>query len=250
MSFSLDFAAGPDRRFGAALALSVAAHFAAMMLSPPAQKAGTLDRPLAFSVQLVQQPAPPVAELTHPVRPAATKPVRPKPAPRKHEKTTAALAVTPQPSGPVETTEAIPVMEEALVGTTEPAPPPSIAASLLPAPEPVATLAPAPVAVPRAPSAEVIALYTKSLSEMFARYKEYPRIAALRGWEGSVTMRLRVAPSGRLVGAEVLKSSGYDALDQQAIAMVSKAGALPVPPAGLNGADFAVLVPIDFRLER
>ena len=104
--------------------------------------------------------------------------------------------------------------------------------------------------MPRAPSAEVIALYTKSLSEMFARYKEYPRIAALRGWEGSVTMRLRVAPSGRLVGAEVLKSSGYDALDQQAIAMVSKAGALPVPPAGLNGVDFAVLVPIDFRLER
>ena len=108
----------------------------------------------------------------------------------------------------------------------------------------------APAPVQRGASTELLALYTKSLSEVFARYKEYPRVAEMRGWEASVTMRLRVAPSGRLIGAEVLKSSGYDALDKQAIAMVSKAGVLPVPPTGLNAADFAVLVPIDFRLER
>ena len=96
----------------------------------------------------------------------------------------------------------------------------------------------------------MLALYTKSLSEVFARYKEYPRIAELRGWEGSVTMRLRVASSGRLIAAELYKSSGYDALDKQAMTMVTRAGALPVPPQGLNAAEVPVLVPINFHLER
>jgi len=82
------------------------------------------------------------------------------------------------------------------------------------------------------------------------RYKEYPRIAELRGWEGSVTMRLRVAPSGRLIAAELYKSSGFDALDKQAITMVSKVAVLPAPPAGLNDGEVPVLVPINFRLER
>jgi protein TonB len=120
------------------------------------------------------------------------------------------------------------------------APPPS-------PPEAIALLAPAQP--PPAPSDELIARYTKSLSEVFARYKEYPRIAEMRGWEGSVTMRLRVAPSGRLIGADLYKSSGYEALDKQAMTMVSRVGVLPAPPEGLNAAEVPVLVPINFRLQ-
>jgi protein TonB len=63
-------------------------------------------------------------------------------------------------------------------------------------------------------------------------------------------MRLRVAPSGRLIEARVYKSSGFAVLDQQAVAMVSNAGALPVPPEGLDADGVPVLVPITFRLER
>jgi protein TonB len=127
--------------------------------------------------------------------------------------------------------------------------PPSVAASLPSPPETVSLLAPAPL--PRlAPSAEVLSDYTRSLSNALDRYKEYPRIAELRGWEGSVTMRLRVAPSGRLIEAQVYKSSGFAVLDQQAVAMVSKAGVLPVPPEGLDATGVPVLVPINFRLER
>ena len=241
-------AAGWDRGFGPALALSLVLHLGAMALSLPAPRVQALDAPIPLSVRLVEEPLAAVAELARPARPAVSKPARAKPAPSKHEKAAPVATATPQALPPVRTIQAVPVIEETLASAPEPLAPPPVPASLPPTPESLALLAPAPA--PRAPSAELIALYTKSLSEMFARYKEYPRIAALRGWEGSVTMRLRVAPSGHLVGAEVLKSSGYDALDQQAIAMVSKPGVLPVPPTGLNSAEFAVLVPIDFRLER
>ena len=247
MSFAVNFAAGPDRRFGVALAASIVVHLGAMTLALPPRSALPFDMPTPLSVRLVQEPVAFVSE-PPPARPAVAKPARAKPAPRKREDVPPALTTAPQTLPPAETIQAVPVLEEGPAGAPEPLAPPPIAAPLPPTTEQVATLAPAPVQ--RAPSAELLALYTKSLSEMFARYKEYPRIAEMRGWEGSVTMRLRVAPSGRLMGAEVLKSSGYDALDKQAIAMVSKAGALPVPPTGLSSADFAVLVPIDFRLER
>jgi protein TonB len=110
----------------------------------------------------------------------------------------------------------------------------------------------APALPPREPALafELLSGYGREVSEALARYKEYPAIALLRGWQGSVTMRLRVAPSGRLVDAELHLSSGYEVLDRQALAMVTRAGQLPVPPDGLNGGEVAVLVPIVFRLER
>jgi protein TonB len=219
-----------------------------MMLSLPAPRLTTFDAPVPLNVYLVREPLAAVAELARPVRPAASKPARAKPAPPKHENASPLATATPQALPPVETIQAVPVIEETPTSAPEPLAPPPVAASVPPAQEPVSLLAPAPA--PRAPSAELIALYTKSLSEAFARYKEYPRIAELRGWEGSVMMRLRVAPSGRLIAAELYKSSGYDALDQQALTMVTRAGALPAPPDGLNAAELPVLVPIHFRLER
>jgi protein TonB len=233
-----------DYRFGAALALSLVLHLGAMTLSPSLPKAPPFNQPVPLSVQLVQEPVRQVAELARPARPAATKPARAKPAPPKHEEAPLALTTPAQALPPLETIQAEPAIDEAPASPSEPLAPPPIAAPLQATPEPAALPA------QRVPSAELLALYTKSLSEMFARYKEYPRVAELRGWEGSVMMRLRVAPSGRLIAAELYKSSGYDALDKQAMTMVTRAAVLPVPPEGLNAAEVPVLVPINFRLER
>ena len=236
-----------DRRFGAALAVSVVVHAGALMLSLPAPRLPSFDTPMPLSVHLVQEAIAPVAELARPARPAATRAARAKPAPPEHEEARPPLATPTQAPPPVETIQAAPAIQETPASPSEPIVPPPTA-SLQSAPETVALLAPAPQQ-PVA-SAQLIARYTKSLSEIFARHKEYPRIAELRGWEGSVTMRLRVAPSGRLIEAAVYQSSGYDALDKQAMTMVTTAGALPVPPQGLNAAEVPVLVPINFRLER
>src|SRR6267154_769031 len=90
----------------------------------------------------------------------------------------------------------------------------------------------------------------QTISQALAPYKRYPVIAQMRGWEGSVTMQLHVAPTGRLLEAEVRISSGYDVLDRQALAMASLADPYPVPPEALSAREIAVLVPVVFRLER
>lgn len=45
----------------------------------------------------------------------------------------------------------------------------------------------------------------------------YPRIAKLRGYEGSVTIRLKVTPEGIPVEPKILRSSGHESLDQSAL---------------------------------
>lgn len=45
----------------------------------------------------------------------------------------------------------------------------------------------------------------------------YPRIAQRRGYEGSVTIRLKVTPEGIPVEPKILKSSGHESLDQSAL---------------------------------
>jgi len=104
--------------------------------------------------------------------------------------------------------------------------------------------------LPPRPRSDLLSAYGQTISQALARFKEYPRIAQLQGWQGAVTMRLRVAQSGRLLEAEVHASSGYAALDRQALAMAANAGRLPAPPEGLDEPEVTVLVPVVFRLER
>ena len=100
------------------------------------------------------------------------------------------------------------------------------------------------------PSSQLLSGYGLAIAEVLARYKEYPPIAQMQGWEGSVTMQLRVAASGRLLEAEVHRSSGHGVLDREALAMAAKAARFPPPPEGLGDHEVEVLVPIVFRLER
>ena len=236
--------AAHERRFGAALAASVVIHACAMMLSPATPRAPSFNVPLPLHVELVPGSASPAPETARPVaRPAPVKRVQAKRAP------VPAIRPPTPPSQPVETMQSAQTSEAVPATPQEPVAPPPVAAVPESVPEAVSLLAPAPL--PRlVPSAETLSDYTRNLSKALERYKEYPRLAELRGWEGSVTMRLRVAPSGRLIEAQVYKSSGFAVLDQQAVAMVSKAGALPVPPEGLDADGVPVLVPITFRLER
>jgi hypothetical protein len=58
---------------------------------------------------------------------------------------------------------------------------------------------PAPaVATPR-PQSEVLDGYWRGLGELLARHQECPRVAAMRGWEGEVRLRLKVGRKGNLI---------------------------------------------------
>ena len=104
-------------------------------------------------------------------------------------------------------------------------------------------------AAPR-PQAELLAGYRQRLSELFARHQEYPRIAALRGWEGEVRLRLKVARKGNLLAVQLDHSSGFAILDQHAMAMLESLAGLPALPDALDSHEIHVVVPINYKLKK
>lgn len=83
-----------------------------------------------------------------------------------------------------------------------------------------------------------------SIRAAIQRHVVYPAQGRQRGWEGRVLIRFRLAPSGKVVDVRVVRSSGYSALDESALAAVSHAEPLPQSERGVD-----VVMPIEFRLE-
>jgi protein TonB len=112
-------------------------------------------------------------------------------------------------------------------------------------------LAPAGRAADPGPlSPALLGHYGETIASALAGYMEYPRSAQVWRWQGVVTMRLQVAPSGRLLDAQIRTSSGHEVLDREAIAMAWRPQRLPPLPEGVRDQEVTVLVPIVFRLAR
>jgi protein TonB len=92
--------------------------------------------------------------------------------------------------------------------------------------------------------------YGETIASALVRYMDYPRSAQVWRWQGVATIRLHVAPSGRLLDAQIDSSSGHEVLDRQAIAMAWSPERLPPLPEGVPDQEVTVLVPIVFRLAR
>ena len=107
-----------------------------------------------------------------------------------------------------------------------------------------------PAASPAAAAPDALAAYRLRLSELLARHQEYPRVAALRGWQGEVRLRLRVARRGNLLAVDLDRSSGFTVLDQHALALLADLGSLPPLPEGLEGNEIQVVVPITYKLNK
>lgn len=118
----------------------------------------------------------------------------------------------------------------------------------------VSVAAPAPVSAPESSPAkvqnELLAAYRQRLSALLAGQQEYPRVAALRGWQGEVLLRLRVARKGNLLGVELDHSSGFAVLDQHALSMVEALAGLPPLPDALQANEIQVVVPINYKLKK
>lgn len=123
--------------------------------------------------------------------------------------------------------------------------PPAVASA-----EAIRPAAPAESAATARPQGELLAGYRQRLTELLARQQEYPRIAALRGWEGEVRLRLKVARKGNLVAVHLDHSSGFEVLDQHALAMLEALASLPPLPDGLEANEIQVVVPINYKLKK
>jgi protein TonB len=202
--------------------------------------------PEVLTIELVQKPEPepapeptPIAEPEPQPEPVKPEPIKPKITPKP--------VVKPLPE-PVEIND-----EPAPV-----APPPVTPEVIAVAPKPEAPPTPNPVPPPVVqkpvtPSPAQISdandQYGNTLWGAISKYKKYPRIAQQRGWQGEVIVELSLDGNGKLRSKQILQSSGYDSLDQQALEMVEKALPFPPPPEALRGSNFTIKVPIPFKLE-
>lgn len=75
------------------------------------------------------------------------------------------------------------------------------------------------------------------------RYVVYPGIGRRRGWQGKVVVGFGLLEDGHVVGLRVLRSSGFAALDESAVAAVERA--IPLPPLGRRA---EIVLPIVFAL--
>lgn len=89
---------------------------------------------------------------------------------------------------------------------------------------------------------------SEALKRRLARHFHYPWLARKRGWQGEVTLALRVEGDGQLSHLRVAHTSGYKVLDESALDSARKIKFLPEAPHWLRGDSLNLLIPVRYRL--
>ena len=76
----------------------------------------------------------------------------------------------------------------------------------------------------------------------------YPHLARIQGWEGVVIVKTTINSNGDLVDAVVTQSSGYGALDEDAVRLMHRVCPVHLTH-DLGKSKIAVMVPIRYRLD-
>lgn len=235
-----------------ALALSVIAHLViGAWLHPIKFESAPKKPPLTIELVKREPPLPPPQEVASPEPPPPEPPKpEPKPEPVKRPR-------PPKPDeqpAPIKTAESAPQEPQR---SEVPAPPPVISAIPKKAEEPPAftTPPPPPPEPPKAAGPSDADLesarqaYGNSLSREIAKHKRYPRIAQMRGWEGSLRLLLEIDSNGKIVAVRIEEASDREVFNTEAQEMVKRIIQLPPIPDTLRGRSFTVRVPIAFKLE-
>jgi protein TonB len=147
------------------------------------------------------------------------------------------VAMAPEPppeEGPIEQKPAPAAAPAAPVPTAP-------QAALTPAERPAA---PAVAPTPR-PTSAVVASWQRLLVGQLERHKRYPPQA--RGKVGEAQLAFSIDRTGHVVGSRIVRSSGSDALDREALALLQRAAPFPPPPAGLPDGGLSFVVPIRYH---
>lgn len=233
----------------ATILLSLTLHAAAFGLLPDFFK--EFAKPAKqLTVELL--PPPPPKPVVPPPEPPKPKPEKPKPLPKKVLPPPKPLPVI-QPKAeippPVHAPE--PPLPPQVIAAAPKASEPTPAVTVPPPPQPAPAVETKPrLMPPPPPDLEVVrSNYGNELSREFAKHKQYPRVARMRGWQGTSRIELQIDATGAVTAINILESSGFEILDKQAIESVQKALPLPPIPEELRGKDFTIVVPMKFSLQ-
>lgn len=247
--------AAANRRFLALLGVSCGLHAAVLAWVQRPSPGPAAPKPPALlasirSAQLVAATAPASLAPVAPPPETRARPPRAQPQVKRFAPQLAAdrpaqrvaLAAVPPPAA--REAAAAPSLERAVAAAPIDALPTAAATAT------AETASPAAVAPPAVAQGALEDAYRRHVVELLRRRHEYPRVAEMRGWEGEVRLRLRVARKGSLVAVAVDRSSGFEILDRHALAMVEHLPALPPLPPGLLASEIQFVIPVLYRVDK
>lgn len=239
-----------------AIVFSLAVHVVMLILLPGFSFSHVITTMEPLTVELQQLPPPLKSEPEKPKPPEPEKPkaeppklerVAPKPITPKQEPAPVAAVQPPQIEAPPPTSVVAPPKMQ----SPQPA---VIAVEQKPTEPPPAFTAPTPqpAVEPNEDSlGEVRAAYGRLLRDEFSKHTKYPAVAALKGWEGKVRIRLQVDKDGNVIGTpEVVEGSGHKMLDDDAVKTIMNISPLPIPPSQLLAKPVFVNTTIDYHKPR
>jgi protein TonB len=252
----------------ALLASSVMHVCIAVVLVLIVRPAPSLDQPVAEAIELVFTPpqaaGPANAQPTSEVAPETDAPTQQAPAeaePPVDSPPVAELSIPdPDPPPPV---DLAPLPQRRtpppLPKPSQPPPPrPAVRprpTTVGPAPEapaqarPAASAPPGPARMDEAPPAAISPGWQAALAAWLQANKVYPEEARRRGDEGRAAVRFTVTREGRVVGLQLLSSTGSVVLDA-AVDRLLRGARLPPFPAGMSQEEVTVTLQIRYSLER
>jgi periplasmic protein TonB len=109
---------------------------------------------------------------------------------------------------------------------------------------------PAPATVQRAKGGapHIEPSWQSSLVRHLQRYKRYPSEAQARSEQGVVLLSFSIDRSGHVLARHIARSSGFADLDEEVMAMITRAEPLPAFPASMTEPRIDLTVPIRFSL--
>jgi len=179
-------------------------------------------------------PAPPEVKVAVavPEKPKPEKKKKKKEPEKKKKKVEKKPVEKPQPPQPVAT------VQPSTTTVTTPAPP-----NL-----PVAAVAAAPKSDMDPQVAFAAAQWHQLFNEHIKKYRKYPKSARRKHQEGSPTVAFVFDRAGNVMSAEIVRSSGIESLDEEAIATFQRANPLPALPPEIAGDTKRMTLRIDFKL--
>ncbi len=98
-------------------------------------------------------------------------------------------------------------------------------------------------------NAEGVGEYRLSLAREARRFKRYPAVAREKSWEGVVVLTIHASAGAAVPAVSIGQGSGHQELDVQAVEMMENAMRLATVPEKLRGKQFAISLPIHYRLD-
>ncbi|MFK4505422.1 energy transducer TonB [Bradyrhizobium daqingense] len=116
--------------------------------------------------------------------------------------------------------------------------------------ERIAPVAAAPTqGQPNQKDSQAIATWRSQILALVERNKRYPEAARSRREQGIAQVRFTLDRNGIVGDARVIQSSGSDALDGEAVALLKRAQPFPAPPDTFAGDLVVVRLPIRFTVK-